>query len=99
MGELGILIPLIGVSIPLVVVAGKFIVQPIVQAITRMHDSQQVAIQDTAPLLNRLTATEERLDRLEKSLHRIAEEQDFQRKLLSSRPGRPEAVRPEKAGS
>ncbi len=86
MGELGILIPLIGVSIPLVVVAGKFIVQPIVQAITKVSTTQQAGV-DTGPLMQRLAATEERLDRLERTMRQIGEEQDFQRKLLSGRPG------------
>ncbi len=86
MGELGILIPLIGVSIPLVVVAGKFIVQPIVQAITKVSTTQQAGV-DPGPLMQRLAATEERLDRLERTMRQIGEEQDFQRKLLSGRPG------------
>jgi len=94
MEDLGILIPLIGVSIPLVVVAGKFIVQPIVQAITRVSTAQAQG-QEPGPVLKRLAATEERLEQVERVLRQITEEQEFQRKLLAGRG----AARPEKAGS
>jgi len=94
MEDFGFLIPLIGVSIPLVVVVGKFIVQPIVQAITRASSASQEA-QDTGPLLKRLAVTEERLENVERTLHQIAEEQEFQRKLLAGRG----VARSEKAGS
>ena len=81
---LPLLIPIIGVSIPLIVVAGKFIVQPILQTLNRRAELQASAA-DTQPLLRRLEATEERLAQLEKSVDRVLDEQEFQGRLLSGR--------------
>jgi hypothetical protein len=78
------LIPVIGVSIPLVVVAGRFIVQPIVSSLTRLSESQKTG-QAVAPLQSRLESTEQRLEQLERQLDRVIEEQQFQRSLLSNR--------------
>jgi hypothetical protein len=83
---LPLLIPIIGVSIPLVVVAGKFIVQPILQVLNKRTELQAAA-RDVEPLARRLEATEERLAMLEKSLDRVLEEQEFQGKLLSGHSG------------
>lgn len=79
---LPLLIPIIGVSIPLVVVVGRFIVQPILQTLNRRTELQAAA-RDGEPLSRRLEATEERLTQLEKTLDRVREEQEFQNKLLS----------------
>ena len=81
---LPLLIPIIGVSIPLVVVAGRFIVQPILHALNRRTELE-LAARNAEPLTRRLEATEERLAQLEKSLHRVLEEQEFQGRLLSGR--------------
>jgi predicted AAA+ superfamily ATPase len=83
---LPLLIPIIGVSIPLVVVIGRFIVQPILQSLNR-HAELQATPRDDTLLLKRLEATEERLHQLEKSVDRVLEEQEFQNKLLSGRQG------------
>ena len=81
---LRLLIPIMAVSIPLVVVAGRFVVQPILQTLNRQAELQSAA-RDVAPLAKRLEATEERLAQIEKSLDRVLEEQEFQGRLLSSR--------------
>ena len=81
---LPLLIPIIGVSIPLVVVAGRFIVQPILQTLNRQAELQNAA-RDVAPLERRLEATEERIAQLEKSLDRVVEAQEFQNRLLTGR--------------
>ena len=83
---LRMLIPVMGVSIPLVVVVGAFIVQPIVKAVTRMSDAR-ATVPAIGPLEQRLQATEERLAHVERQLSRVIEEQEFQRNLLSSRAG------------
>jgi hypothetical protein len=83
---LRMLIPVMGVSIPLVVVVGAFIVQPIVRAVSRMSDARS-AVPALGPLEQRLQATEERLALMERQMGRMLEEQEFQRNLLSSRPG------------
>jgi hypothetical protein len=79
-----LLIPLIGVSIPFVVVAGKFVVQPIVAALLR-HAEVRNANHNLAPVEQRLAATEERLAQLERTFSHVLEEQEFQRNLLSTR--------------
>ena len=84
MGELGVLIPIIGVSIPLVVVVGRFIVQPLVTAMAQ-HSSSKDS-QQLAPVTQRLAQAEERIQQLERSLERVVEEQEFHRKLSSGRP-------------
>jgi hypothetical protein len=81
---LPLLIPIIAVSIPLVVVAGRFVVQPITSAVLKLAESQAAA-KNAAPLEQRLAYTEERLARLEKTLETLVEEQRFTRELLSSR--------------
>lgn len=81
---LALLIPIIGVSIPLVIVAGRFIVQPIVQAVTRHADARD-GNQLVAPLTQRLAAAEERIAQLERSMDRVVEEQEFHRELRSGR--------------
>jgi len=79
---LALLIPIIGVSIPLVIVAGKFIVQPIVNAISKHVETRENG-QLVAPLTQRLAAAEDRIQQLERSLDRVLEEQEFNRKLTS----------------
>jgi hypothetical protein len=86
-GTLALLIPIIAVSIPLVVVAGRFIVQPIVTAISRNADGRNTG-QIVAPLAQRLEAAEDRIQELERSLERVVEEQAFERQLRTGRPGK-----------
>lgn len=82
---LPLLIPIIGVSIPLVVVVGRFVVQPILETLNKQAELQSAA-RDSAPLAQRLAATEDRVAQLEKSLELVLETQEFQGKLLTGRP-------------
>ncbi len=84
---IALLIPIIGVSIPLVIVAGRFIVQPIVSAISRHADARDSS-QLVVPLSQRLAAVEERIQRLERTLDRVVEDQEFNRELRSGRTSR-----------
>lgn len=78
-----VLIPIIGVSIPLAVVVGVFIVKPIAAA---LGQATKKSVDDprVGQLVARLEATQERLDRVERKLERVEEAQDFHRQL--SRP-------------
>jgi hypothetical protein len=77
---MGELIPILGVSIPLVVVIGKFVIQPVLEAITKATQRPRVD-ENVAPIARRLAETEERLERMEQSLTRLLEEQEFRREL------------------
>jgi hypothetical protein len=77
----GVLIPIIAVSIPLVAVIGRVIVQPIVNALARSNDNQRLA--SSADSDQRLARMEAQLAMMEQSVARIAEAQDFQAKLLA----------------
>ena len=83
---MGELIPILGVSIPLVVVLGKFVIQPVVNAISKSMQSTGSDV-NFAPIAQRLTDTEERLERIERSLTRLLEEQEFRRELQGSEGG------------
>lgn len=80
-----LLIPVIGVSIPLVVVAGRFIVQPIVHALIKQSESRNTPV-DMEPVRQRLGALEDRLEKMERSLDRLVEESEFHRQLSGGRP-------------
>jgi hypothetical protein len=77
------LIPIFALSIPLMAVFGKAVVQPILNAILKHQQLQQSA--DSSALERRLAETEERLNATERTLRRVLEEQDFQGKLLARR--------------
>jgi hypothetical protein len=78
MEELRYLIPIIALSIPLTAVVGAAIVKPIVKAITGTQKGPDPRV---AQLSARLAATEERLEHVERALHRVEEAQDFHRQL------------------
>ena len=87
MADLGVLIPILGVSIPLVAVTGRVIVQPLVQAVLRMTDAQErmAAGRDSEQRLARMEA---QLELMERTLARVSEAQEFQGRLLESAPTR-----------
>jgi hypothetical protein len=86
---MGELVPLLALSIPVIVVLGKFVVEPLSRAIMKAVERDRGS-QELAPLAERLIATEERLERMERSLTRLLEEQEFRRELQSSqRSSRP----------
>jgi hypothetical protein len=79
---LPILIPIVALSIPLAAVVGRTIIQPLVEAITRLAEVQRTAGGGLSQ--DRLAQLEARLEGIEKSLGRIEEEYEF-RRLLESR--------------
>jgi hypothetical protein len=80
MDNLGILIPIIAMMIPLTAVAGRYVVQPIVQALGKLAERQPDA-QNVAQLAGRLDAQQERLERIEQVLRRLEDAQSFHREL------------------
>lgn len=89
---MGELVPVIAVAIPLVVVLGKFVVEPLSRAIMKAVERDRGG-QELAPLSDRLSATEERLERIERSLTRLLEEQEFRRELQSTSSSSPRGSR------
>jgi len=80
MEQLGILIPIIAMMIPLTIVAGRFVIQPIVQALGKLAEKQG-NMENVAHLAGRLDAQGERVDRSETLLRRLEEALDFHRQL------------------
>jgi CRISPR/Cas system CMR subunit Cmr4 (Cas7 group RAMP superfamily) len=80
-----LLIPIMAISIPLVIVTGRFVIQPIVQALSRLSE-QQGGSKDIGRLEQRMAHTEERLEGIERALNRLAEAQDFHRQLRAAPP-------------
>lgn len=88
MSDFGVFIPIIAVSIPLVAVAGRVIVQPIVQAIVRMSEAQE-RLSAGRGAEERLARMEAQLAMMEQSIARVSEAQEFQNKLLQGAPAPP----------
>jgi hypothetical protein len=88
MGQLGVLIPIFAIAIPLVAVTGRVIVQPIVRAMLRMTDAQErlAASQSSEERLSRMEA---QLAVMEQSMLRLTEAQEFQGRLLEGSPSQP----------
>ena len=84
MENVWVLIPLMALSIPLAAVVGRVVIKPVVDAITQLSGAQ-AASRSTAPIEQRLAATEERLASIERILTKVVEEQDFQRQLMAGR--------------
>jgi hypothetical protein len=75
---------MMALAIPLTAVVGHVVVKPIVEAITKLS-SAQAARSAPPEAAQGLLQLEERLSNLERTLGRIEEEQEFQRKLLGGR--------------
>jgi hypothetical protein len=89
-----ILIPIIALSIPLVAVLGRVIVQPITKAV--MHLAEIQAGDRSAPALSdhRAAELEARLDRIEQVLGRLADDYEFRQALQAPAPSSLEAAKP-----
>ncbi len=89
-----ILIPIIALSIPLVAVLGRVIVQPITKAV--MHLAEIQAGGRSAPALNEARAAEleARLERIEQVLGRLADDYEFRQALQSPAPRPLETPKP-----
>ncbi len=81
-----LLIPIIALMIPLTIVTGRFVIQPIVNALGKLADKQPTS-GELANMAGRLAATEERLENIERVLYRLEEAQSFHRELRA--PSRP----------
>ena len=82
-----LLIPIIALSIPLVAVLGRVIVQPIVKAVTHLAQIQATGVgQDAAQIERRTAMLEERLEGIEKVLGRLADDYEFRKELEAPRP-------------
>jgi hypothetical protein len=75
-----LIIPMMALSIPIIAVTSRTIVQPLVKALTRLADHQQGRGERTTD--QRTLELEKRIASLEGTLERILEEQEFQRELL-----------------
>jgi hypothetical protein len=78
-------IPIIALSIPLVAITGRVVIQPLVEALSRLADRPQpgsIATEEVARI-RRLEADVEEVQHL---LRRVLEEQEFQRQLQSGAP-------------
>ena len=73
----GEIIPIMGIGVAMIAVAGRVIVQPIVAAIMKYSEQRQVPPTDTAQLERRLTSLEERLAANERSMDRVLADRDF----------------------
>ena len=90
MNDFGVFIPILAICIPLVAVAGRVIVQPIVQAIVRMTEAQERLAAGRGSD-ERLARMEAQLAMMEQSIARVTEAQDFQNKLLQGQTTPPPA--------
>jgi hypothetical protein len=81
-----VLIPIIALSIPLVAVLGRVIVQPITKAV--MHLAEIQAGDRSGPALpdHRAAELEARLDRIEQMLGRLADDYEFRQALQAPAP-------------
>jgi hypothetical protein len=81
---LGVFIPIIALSIPLVAVIGKQIVQPLISSRGPGGDDPRVRM-----LEKRVATLEDGLESMERSVARIAEVADFNRQLAAPPPEKP----------
>ncbi len=92
-GTVGVFIPIIALGIPLVAVIGRFIVQPVIAAVLKHAEMQKTAVA-MEPMAQRLAETEDRLERIERTMQRVIEEQEFQRQLTSGSSETPALTKP-----
>ncbi len=74
---LRLLIPVLAISIPVIAVAGRYIVTPLVEALSKRD------LEDGSPRVDReeMDQLRDRVEGLEKALARVTEEQEFQKAL------------------
>ena len=81
-----LLIPIIALSIPLVAVLGRVIVQPIVKAVTQLAQIQAGGGHDGALAEQRAAQLEARLEGIERVLARLADDYEFRKALEAPAP-------------
>lgn len=85
----GELIPIMGIGVALVAVAGRTIVQPIIAAVLKYHEQQKAPLPDHAGVERRLAALEDRLASMESSMDRVLADRDFYLQLQAGRTAPP----------
>jgi hypothetical protein len=80
---MSILPALLGVSIPLVVVFGKFVIEPLARSFGRGSGE---SAERMALLERRMAVMEQSIETMERSMTRLLEEAEFQRQLAAPRP-------------
>src|SRR5690606_36928377 len=88
---LALLIPVLALLIGLVIIAGIFLVQPLVRAISRLAEVRQGGSLEVLPAAT--ARLEERVAMLESTLEKVLEEREFERQLRAGQPATP-AVAP-----
>ena len=81
----GVLIPIIAVCIPLVAVTGRYVVQPLVQALAQLNDVKSRELSPAAT--EQIARLEGRLEEMERMLAHVLEEQEFQKALQAPASG------------
>lgn len=79
---MGVLVPIFGVAIPLVVVIGKFIIEPLMASRRGGADAQRIAY-----LEQRVASLEQGMEGVERTVGRLTEENDFLRQLNAPAKG------------
>lgn len=83
-------VPILALMIPIVALTAHYVVQPLVDVLTRLIESKErsavgAAGQDVVSARD-LAALEQRLASVERALGRVLEEQEFQRELQRGAP-------------
>ena len=84
--NLGILIPILALSIPLVAVVGRVIIEPIVKALTQLAQTERAGVAISAHDERRAAQLEARLDGMEQLLQRLVDDYEFRKALESPAP-------------
>lgn len=90
----GEIIPIMGIGVAMIAVAGRVIVQPIVQAILKYTERQRLPAPDTSQLEQRVAALEDRLAANERSMDRLLADRDFYLQLQAGQRPPPEGSPP-----
>ncbi|HET7322380.1 MAG TPA: hypothetical protein VFI96_07805 [Longimicrobiaceae bacterium] len=88
-----ILIPILALSIPLVAVVGRVIIQPIVSAISELARSQQAPQLDDRSA-ERIARLEAQLQEMDHAMARLVEDYEFRRELQQPRAESATALQP-----
>jgi hypothetical protein len=84
--NIGILIPILALSIPLVAVVGRVIIEPIVKALTQLAQTERAGVAISAHDERRASQLEARLDGLEEVVQRLVDDYEFRKALESPAP-------------
>jgi hypothetical protein len=83
------MIPILGILLGFVVIAGIFIVRPIVEALTKLSENPNSSFNARAAFDGQLYDLSRRVEEIEKSLERLHEVHRFERELAEGRSSAP----------